>query len=230
LLTIRLLGFPVQIQLTFLILLFFVLDSGLNLLGMALWLGTVFVSILIHELGHAVSARRYGAHVHSITIHAFGGVTMWQEIGRPVRGWKRFVVAAAGSGVGLVIGLFLFALVRAGYFGRIAERVITSPWGFRLFNPVDFESALIFVLSAFIWVSVLWGLVNWLPIGGLDGSKMLREVLARFIGNRADYVASVIGLVVAGVLAVWMWRIGLRFGIFIVLFFAISDFTRVTQK
>lgn len=228
--TIRLLGFPVQIQLTFLILLFFVLDSGLNVLGMTLWLGTVFASILIHELGHAVSARHFGAHVHSITIHGFGGVTMWQEVGTPVRGWKRFVVAAAGSGVGLIIGLFLFFCVRAGYFGRIAEQVITSPWGFRLFNPFDFESSLVFTLSAFIWVSVLWGLVNWLPIGGLDGSKMLREVLANFIGDRADYVASVIGLVVAGLVAIWMWNIGLRFGIFILLFFAINDFTRVTQR
>jgi Zn-dependent protease len=225
-LTVRLLGFPVQIQLTFLLLGFFIVGTGLNAIGIVLWMATVFLSVLLHELAHAVAARWFGARVHSITIHAFGGVTMWSESTVPVRGWKRFVVAAAGSGVGLVLGLVLYQFVRMGLFGTVAERFIPSPIRFLLFNPIDLQSALVFVVGAFIWVSVLWGIVNWLPVSGLDGSTMLAELLRPFLGGRTAQVTRYIGIATAIALGIYLWSIGLRFGVFILAFLVISELNR----
>lgn len=234
--TVRLLGFPVHIQLTFVLLLFFVVGIGLNVLGITLWLGTVFLSVLLHELAHAVTARSFGARVHSIVIHAFGGATTWSEVNVPVRGWKRFMVAASGSGVGLVIGLVLYQLVEAGLFGQIrlfgrsvpAELLISSPVRFTLFNPVDLHSALVFFVGAFIWVSVLWGLVNWLPVSGLDGSAMLAELLRPFLGSRTAQVTRMIGIGTAIALAIFLWSRGLRFGVLILIFLVISELNRPT--
>ncbi len=229
--TIRLLGFPVQIQLTFLILALFIMNSGLDVFGIVLWMVTIFLSILIHELGHAVTARWFGARVHSITIHGFGGVTVWSETNVAVRGWKRFTVAAAGSGVGLILGLALYVAVSRGVFGTLATNVISSPWSFRpfqqgLFNPFDAQSAAIFMVGMFIWVSVLWGLVNWLPVVGLDGAAMLRELLRPILGESTERVSRAIGIGTAVALAAYLWSIGARFGVFILAFLVISEFQR----
>lgn len=224
--TVRLLGFPVQIQLTFLLLAFFVVGTGLSVLEIVLWMATVFVSVLLHELAHAVTARGFGARVHSITIHAFGGVTMWSESTVPVRGWKRFTVAAAGSGVGLVLGLVLYRLATAGALGTLAQRAIISPVRLRLVAASTPEGAFVFALSAFIWVSVLWGIVNWLPVSGLDGSSMLAELLRPFLGHRTAQVTRFIGIAAAIALAIYLWSVGLRFGVFILAFLVISELQR----
>lgn len=226
--TIRLLGFPVQIQITFLILGFFVVNSGLGFLGIVLWMATIFMSILIHELGHAMVARWFGAKVHAITIHGFGGVTVWSETTVAVRGWKRFTVAAAGSGVGLMIGLGLYVAVTRGVFGVLAERAIPSPWGFVLFDPTV-ETAVVFVIGMFILVSVLWGLVNWLPIIGLDGASMLREVLRPMFGDATERVSRVIGLGTAIALGAYLFYIGRTFGVFILAYLVISDYSRQSR-
>lgn len=226
--TIRLLGFPVQIQLTFLILAFFAVNAGYGFLGIVLWMATIFLSILIHELGHAVVARWFGAKVHSITVHGFGGVTIWSETSLAVRGWKRFTVAAAGSGVGLMIGLALYVAVSRGVFGSFAVRRIPSPWGFRVFDPTV-ETAAVFVLGMFILVSVLWGLINWLPVVGLDGAAMLREVLRPMLGAATERVSRAIGLGTAIALGAYLFYIGRRFGVFILAYLVISDYSQQSR-
>jgi Zn-dependent protease len=222
--TIRLFGFDIEIQLTFLILAIFVIDV-LSGIGILLWMLAAFVSIVIHELGHAIAARGFGGHVERISIHAMGGVTYWRPT-VAMGGIRRFLVAAAGSATGIVLGGGLFLAVRSGAFGDLAQRAITSP--FRLNIALDrFGEPALFFLSAFIWVSFVWGLFNWLPIGGLDGSKMLRELLVKFLGPRGAYHAAVIGMIVAGAFALWAFQRGFLFGAIIVLILAFSDLRRV---
>ncbi len=223
---VRLFGFDVEIQLTFLILVIFVIDSGLSGVAIGLWVAAAFLSVLIHELGHAFTARAFGGQVAGITIHALGGVTMWRET-KKMSGFKRFLVAAAGSGTGLIIAAGLFLLVKAGVFGRFADLLIETPWRIFLGDMDRLGEYGLFFLGTFIWVSVVWGLVNWLPIGGLDGSRMLSEMLVKFLGPRGAFHAAVIGIIFAVVAAIWFFQRGFLFAPILFLLFAFNDFNRV---
>jgi Zn-dependent protease len=225
----RLFGFDVRVHPTFLILLVFVIDSGLSGASIALWLVAAFLSVLIHELGHALTARRFGGRVQAITLHGMGGVTTW--LPRPgMSGLQRFLVSAAGAGLGFAVAGLLFLAVVTGVFGRLAEALIPTPWGPYL-GDADFLGEYgIFFIGAFLWVTVVWGVINWLPIGGLDGSHMLREVLRKLVGDGADLHAAVVGMIFAIAASVVFVNWGYRFAPLIFLFFALTDIMRVVNR
>src|SRR6476661_5638418 len=77
---------------------------------MAAWIFVVFVSVLIHELGHAVVGRVYGGHPE-IHLQAFGGVTFPRFRAQPGPG-RQFVLSVAGPLAGLLLGAAAFALTR----------------------------------------------------------------------------------------------------------------------
>ena len=217
-------GFAVRVHLTFLILLVFVLDSGLSGTSIALWMAAAFASILLHELGHAFTARRYGGQVQHITLYAMGGLTAW--IPPASMTWRqRFAVSAAGAGAGFLVAGAVWVGVDTGLFGTVAQRLIPTPWGAYLGSLDGFP--LQFFIGAFLWVTVVWGAINWLPIGGLDGSHMLREVLRRFVGDSADLHAAIIGLVFAVGAGVVFASWGFQLAPLLFLFFAGSDLARV---
>lgn len=222
---IRLFGFPVEVHLTFLILGIFVLDAGFGAIGVALWLVAAFFSVLIHELGHALVARLLGGTVERVTIHGIGGTTFWRAPWMNTALGKRFLVAAAGSGLEVALALGLFALVSAGVFGWEAELFIESPFTIYFGNILDDGLWVEFFLGTFIWVSVVWGLLNWLPIGGLDGSHMLAVVLEKFLPGRGRFHAAVIGLIVAAAAAWWFYDRGYRFAPIIFMLFAFQEFS-----
>jgi len=107
--------------------------------------------------------------------------------------------------------------------GEPGRLIIDKPWRVHLGIADLYGEYLVFVAGAFIWVSVVWGLVNCLPVGGLDGSKMLRVVLIRVLGPSGDLHSRIIGLIMGVAAAVWLWRRGLVLGAVLVLFFAGSD-------
>ena len=216
-------GFPIGIHFSFLLLLVLLIDSGLSGLAMVLWAAAILLSVMLHELGHAATVRRFGGQVEGITIYALGGATVWREGGRRMRAWKHFVVAAAGSGVGLFAGMGLYLFVRVGGLGEAGRLIIDTPWRVHLGVADRYGEYLVFVAGAFIWVSVVWGLVNWLPVGGLDGSKMLRVVLIKVLGPSGDLHARIIGLIMGVAAAVWLWRRGLVLAAVFILVFAGSD-------
>ena len=219
----RLFGFPVHIHFSFLLVLVILFDTGLGVVATALWVLAILLSVVLHELGHAATVRRLGGHVEGITIYALGGATYWREHGVPLGGWRLFTIAAAGSGVGLFAGLGLYLYARLGGLGRFGELAIESPWRIHLAAADRYGEYLVFFVGAFIWVSVVWGLVNWLPIGGMDGSKMLRAVLIRMLGPRGDLHSRIIGMIVGAAAAVWAWQRGLVLAAVLAVVFAGAD-------
>ena len=219
----RAFGFPIQIHFSFLLLLVLFIDSGFSAIAIALWTVAILLSVVLHELGHAATVRRLGGHVEGITIYALGGATMWRERETRLRNWKHFVIAAAGSAVGLCLGMGIYLFVRAGGMGETARFIVESPWRVDLRLADLSGNYLIFFVSAFIWVSVVWGLFNWIPIGGLDGSKMLRVVLLKVLGPSGDLHSRIIGMVIGAGAAVWLWQRGARLGAMLVLVFSASD-------
>jgi Zn-dependent protease len=148
------------------------------------WVLLVFVSILIHELGHAFTARGYGARV-DIELNGFGGLTHWTVPADGLRPGRRALVAAAGSAVGILFGVIVWVL---------------SP----LFEPYTLLES--YVLRNLVWVNVFWGLLNWLPIRPLDGGHLLRSLLDKVAPSKAEVISRVIFTVTAGLVLVAAWR------------------------
>ncbi len=163
-----------------------------------------FVSIVLHELGHAFAARRSGLSVAGIELWAFGGITRTTESPTP---GVEFRVAAAGPAVTLLV---ILACVLAG-------RLVP---GSRDFFKVAVASSGVHATPALVWLSWLGTInalvliVNLLPAFPLDGGRMARAVIWRLTGdrNRATLLTGRAGQVVAlalGAFGFWQLASGL---------------------
>jgi Zn-dependent protease len=113
----------------------------------------LFVSVLVHELSHALVARRHGVRVNGIRLHVFGGVSELQT--EPASPRAEFNIAAVGPLASFVIAAFCYGLGRA---------VADVPWAFALTG----------YLAA---VNLVLGLFNLVPGFPLDGGRLLRAML-----------------------------------------------------
>lgn len=145
------------------------------------WVVIVFVSILIHELGHAFTARGLGAEV-AIELNGVGGLTRWAVPANEMSPGRRALVAAAGSAVGVV-------------FGGLVWLVATQ------FGP--YSGLTSFVINNLIFINVFWGLINWLPIRPLDGGHLLEALLQKVAPKRAEPIARVLFTLAAGAVLAW---------------------------
>ncbi|MBT8214786.1 MAG: hypothetical protein KJP12_06135 [Acidimicrobiia bacterium] len=176
-LPLRIFGIPVRINWSVAILA--ILGIGVYD-GFALVMFTfgVVAAVLLHELGHAFTARRFGGSDIMVTLYAFGGLTTFQPgVERPMSSFRLFLVAAAGSATGIITGGALFLLIR--------NDVLTP-------RNVDIEA----LAWGFILAGLIWGALNWLPIGPLDGAHMLRHFLAATVPSRAASIARTVSIIV----------------------------------
>jgi Zn-dependent protease/predicted transcriptional regulator len=141
-------------------------------IGMAIAAAILFfVSLLLHELGHALEARREGMEIEGITLWLFGGVAKFKGM-FPSAG-AEFRIAVAGPVVSLVLGV-LFALLA---------------WGLTMAPSVD---GVLFWLG---YINLTLLLFNLLPALPLDGGRVLRSLLWHFRGDFgwATRIAATIG-------------------------------------
>src|SRR5690349_1478196 len=98
----RIFGIPVRIHWMFLIMavLFGMrrLEGPSGALGLALWIGIMFLGVLAHELGHALVCKAFRQEPQ-ILLHGMGGLTFWQPRGK-VGPWSRIAISMAGPAVG----------------------------------------------------------------------------------------------------------------------------------
>jgi Zn-dependent protease/predicted transcriptional regulator len=171
----RLFGIEIRIHLTFLFLLVFIwttesatqdMAAAWRGLGLA---GIVFGSVILHELGHALVARRGGIPAKAIILLPIGGVTLLDEsqaIPDPAKTWKRDIrVAIAGPLVNLFIagGSALLVLALAPHFPLWTK-------------PLVHSSNLV---RSLVWGNVYLGLFNLLPAYPMDGGRVLRALYSR---------------------------------------------------
>ena len=178
----RLFGFPVRVHPFFwLVTLVLGMSGGpADPLVTLIWIAVVFVSILVHELGHAVVQRCYGGHPW-ITLYGFGGLASCDDCDRSPRAQILISLAGPFAGffqAGFVVSI-LIAMQRIRRFELDWVPVIWVPFGSQL------DLALLFLL----FVNIAWGLVNLLPIYPLDGGRIAREVFT-LVNPRAGIVQS----------------------------------------
>lgn len=176
-------GIPVEIQPFFWLMCIifsgrFQADSAVALLAVALFVVAALVSILVHELGHALTGRKLGGGYSNIVLTAFGGLA-YNHGGKFTR-TQRFYMIAAGPGVGFA----LLAVVLAGFSLVFGGHDVMAFAAEVLFGKIPaFESAgfLTFLgekpfigilLHDLIWINFWWGVLNLLPILPLDGGRI----------------------------------------------------------
>jgi Zn-dependent protease len=104
---VKIFGIPTKVEPSFLVLsLFLAANRGLNLLLLLEWLVIVFISVLLHELGHALVARRFGLSPQ-ITLYSMGGLTSWSEV-TEIAPPKHLAISLAGPAAGFLLGGVLF--------------------------------------------------------------------------------------------------------------------------
>jgi len=137
-------------------------------ISVAFWVVVVLISVLIHELGHALSAMMWGQKVQ-IELTAFGGVTTRQ--GAPLSPLQDFFIIAMGPTFGFLFALLIYC---------IAQYVPQMVYGW---------------LYLIVEINVIWSLLNLLPVHPLDGGKLMAIILGMFFGNsgkRFSYFSSAI--------------------------------------
>jgi Zn-dependent protease len=186
-----------------------------SLLFLLLWVVCVFVSVLIHELGHVLMGRLFGSQGH-IVLYGFGGLAVGASNLR--RRWQRVLVLFAGPLAQLIVLAFV-----------IAALVVVLPRG-QLREGLDQATPLEAVLVMLFIINLFWPVLNLLPIFPLDGGQIAREVLEGLLGHRGVILALGVSVGVAGLLAVQMvWPIlplPLPFGgVYNAIFFALMAVT-----
>jgi Zn-dependent protease len=169
----RLLGFPVVVEPWFW-LITLLIGAGRPAELFPPWLIAAFVSILLHELGHALMGRFYGLD-SSIRLYSFGGVTFVQGSGS-LRPLQDALIYLAGPMAGFAFGLVVFALAELVPFETLFARVL---------------------ISDLLWINIAWGLVNLLPVLPLDGGHIMRHAVDWWTGSRDDTLALRISVAVA---------------------------------
>jgi Zn-dependent protease len=145
-----------------------------------------FVSVLLHEMSHALVARHYGIPVRSITLFIFGGVASLER--EPPSPKAELLVAAVGPLTSIAIGLSCTALA----LGLIRHHLGASGVSLDAFTRQAPLETLLLWLGP---VNVMLGLFNLVPGFPLDGGRILRAALWAGTGNltRATRYASMAG-------------------------------------
>ncbi|MBL9210877.1 MAG: M50 family metallopeptidase, partial [Opitutaceae bacterium] len=170
----KVLGIDVFVHFTFLLLLVFLgfgywqttrrLDAALA--GVAFTLA-LFGCVFLHELGHALMARRYGIRTHDITLLPIGGVARLERM--PEKPAQEFWVAVAGPAVNVVIAALLgITIVATG--GTLATEQLAQGGG-----PI---------LPRLLAVNVFLVAFNMLPAFPMDGGRVVRAAMAARLGRR----------------------------------------------
>ncbi|ADD05705.1 M50 family metalloprotease [Natrialba magadii ATCC 43099] len=123
--------------------------------GLAAALG-LFVGVIFHELGHSLTAQRYGFPIESITLWLFGGVAAFSEMPEDWR--QEFAIAIAGPIVSVLVGIASFGLFYV--------------------TPSSMDGTQ-FVLAYLAILNIALAVFNMLPAFPMDGGRVLRAFLAR---------------------------------------------------
>jgi Zn-dependent protease len=191
--SVRLLGVPIRLHFTFVLLLIclivFGLSSNQSPASYTLFVLAVIGSVLLHELGHALVSWLCHIRTLEIVMYPIGGVA---RLERPAKPWEEFWIALTGPAVNLLIAGCIFALLYSEKRG-INFFALTRPSDVNLPDRIAVANL---ILAGF----------NLLPAFPMDGGRMLRAVLSRL---KSEYEATRIATWSGRMLAISMGLYGI---------------------
>lgn len=180
----KLFGIPVKIDGSFLVLSLFLASSRVSQPTLLVeWLLVVFVSILLHEMGHALTVKAFG-HTPRITLYSMGGLTSWRGELSPAR---HVLISLAGPFAGFLFGGLVY-LARPLFEAAQPSLLAHTAYG------------------DLLWVNIGWGIFNLLPILPLDGGNALLSVERGALRRKTIWVTPVVSLLLAAAITAWaLW-------------------------
>ncbi len=163
----------------------------------AIWVAIVFVSVLVHELGHAFVGRLFGL-TPQIELHGMGGTTSWVEP-RDVGHARGIAISLAGPFAGFAVAGLLFASGRLGFHPQHPLARMAFQQAFQ--------------------INFYWGIFNLAPLLPLDGGNVLRGTLNLLTRGRGEKPARIVSILMGAVLlafaaltgAIWLGALGAFF-------------------
>lgn len=234
----NLLGFPVRIHPWFwLMTLFLGMNSG-SAHELILWIAAVFTTLMVHEMGHALVMRMYGIY-SQIVLYAFGGVTVpvSSYANRPLRARDDALISFAGGGLQFCLAAMIWCLfvfhappsLPGGFTaGNLWDllwypcRVSIEGWG------IAGLYASVFLAYVYL-VSIIWGVLNLLPILPLDGGQIAREFFTWLWPRDGMSIALMLSIVISVALAAWMVMRGMYFNTVLFGALAYSNYQQLSR-
>ena len=184
---VRVAGIPVRFEPVFFVVIL-LLGLGQEPRFLVSWVVIATISILVHEMGHAVAFRAYGLSPR-VVLHGMGGLTTGEGALGPS---ARIVTSLAGPLSALVLlGLPAMLMAGAGVVSAGDART---------------------VLDQVVWINVGWSVLNLVPVLPLDGGQVFLAVCDLVTKGRGRRVAEIVSVAVAGAIAVWAYSRGFLFG------------------
>ncbi len=167
----------------------------------AIWIGCVLVSIIVHEMGHALTNRMFGRQP-AILLHGMGGLCLSE--GPTIARWKRILVIFNGPLAGFLLYGAVILLIR----------------NVHLEDPLLLEA-----LAELAFINRIWSILNLIPIWPLDGGQIAGVVLQGISKRRGQELTHGISLVLSALLAFWLYRQnGSLYNILLLSMFAMNNF------
>lgn len=191
-------GIPVELHISFLLLMVVIFALAfleIITLYLAFLITLIFVTVVIHELGHSYVAKRYGISVERIVLLPIGGVAAMGEI--PKDPGQELKIAIAGPLTNFIIAFFCLAgLFITGGIGALGVSQF-----FIFYAPNAYINLF---LSNFLGINLVLGIFNLLPAFPMDGGRVLRAFLARKMNYvKATKIAATVGKQFAILMAIF---------------------------
>jgi stage IV sporulation protein FB len=207
-------GIPIRIHITFVLLLVWL---GMNEAAATrnapreiAFVMVLFGCVLLHEMGHALVAKRFGVRTTEIVLYPIGGVARLQSI---PGGWAELAIAIAGPLVNVAIVVACLAV--------LVPLHVPLP---SLFAPLMSADGLV---QKLYWFNAMLVLFNMIPAFPMDGGRVLRAILALGLGQQtATRIAAFVGQLIAGGFVV----LGLIGGNFFLAFIGVFVFLGASQE
>lgn len=175
--------------------------SSEGILMLALFVIAGFISILVHEMGHALMIRRNKLPTQ-VVLSNFGGYAMYPA--GVLNRVQSFLVTAAGPGLQVLVAVALYFALP---FVEVGNNMLA------------------YFFAIFIQISIFWAILNCLPILPLDGGQMLGAVL----GPKRQNALHTISLITAALVGVFALTNGFIFGAIFMGMFAYQNYQALQQ-
>lgn len=169
-----------------------------------MWMVAFFVGILCHELGHALVMRSQGCFSW-ITLYGFGGLASCdrsRSTGRYPDNWRQIAVSAAGP----LAGFLLAAIVVVGLIAT-KHRILChfgAPYGLFIAAIDTLRNPQLFCfINYLLFVTIVYGILNLMPVLPLDGGHIARELLTMIAGRNGIQLSLILSMTVAACLAIY---------------------------
>ena len=169
------------------------------------WIACVFLSILVHEFGHGLTAEWLFRTRASVVLYLMGGLCVYDGDDR--HPWRRAAVLAMGPGAGfllfglvLALGLAVFGVADVWLIGLIK---VHSPPAWFTHLPEGLYISIQWAYGDLLMINLLWGLFNLLPIYPLDGGQLANVFLTMHDRREGPARGFIVGILAGGGLAIY---------------------------